>query len=103
MVEMVRRPKREVVMSPGSITIEGTLRPDGTLQFDEPPALPPGRVRVVLQQIGPTGTGERAWEVLERIREEQRRRGHQGRSKEEIDAEIQSLRDEWDRPGPAGV
>jgi hypothetical protein len=87
-------------MSAESITIEGTLRPDGTVQLDKPPALPPGRVRVVLQQIETQATGEGWWDVLGRIREEQRRRGHQGRSKEEIDAEIRALRDEWDRPDP---
>lgn len=30
--------------------IEGTLRPDGTLELDEKPNLPAGRVKVVLRQ-----------------------------------------------------
>ena len=30
--------------------VEGTLKPDGTLELDEKPKLPPGRVKVVLWQ-----------------------------------------------------
>jgi hypothetical protein len=33
------------------ISIDGTLQPDGMLVLDETPALPPGRVRVILQAL----------------------------------------------------
>jgi hypothetical protein len=43
-------------MSPAEIVVEGTLKPDGTLELDEKPSLPPGRVKVTLQpaQAGAT-------------------------------------------------
>ncbi len=33
------------------VVLEGILKPDGTLELDGRPALPPGRVRVSLQSI----------------------------------------------------
>jgi hypothetical protein len=44
-------------MSTSSIVLDGLLKPDGTLQFDIPPCLPPGRVRVTLQPLGEGVTG----------------------------------------------
>jgi hypothetical protein len=36
-------------MHNASVIVDGTLKPDGTLELDEKPALPAGRVKVVLQ------------------------------------------------------
>ena len=36
-------------MSLNSIVVQGTLKPDGTLELDEKPTLAPGRVHVMLQ------------------------------------------------------
>jgi hypothetical protein len=36
-------------MSFTEVVVEGTLKPDGTLELDQKPSLPPGRVRVVLR------------------------------------------------------
>ncbi len=36
-------------MSAASIVLDGLLKPDGTLEFDAAPRLPPGRVRITLQ------------------------------------------------------
>ena len=38
-------------MSLHEVMIEGTLQPDGTLQLDSKPSLPPGRITVVLRQV----------------------------------------------------
>ncbi len=54
-----------------TITLDATLRADGTLQLDEPPDLPPGRVRVTI------ATATRS-----------------GRTREQIDAAVDALRDE---------
>ena len=40
-------------MSLSENVIEGTLKPDGTLELDEKPSLPPGRVTVILQPAMP--------------------------------------------------
>ena len=37
-------------MSLHEIVVEGTLKPDGTLELDQKPNLPPGRVQVVLRK-----------------------------------------------------
>jgi uncharacterized protein (UPF0335 family) len=75
--------------------IQGTLRPDGTLDLDEKPNLPAGRVQVVLQRIErPDRPRATLAEVFEEIRQDQQAWGFAGRSKEEIDAEIRALRDE---------
>jgi hypothetical protein len=37
-------------MSFTEIVVEGTLKPDGTLELDQKPTLSPGRVQVVLRQ-----------------------------------------------------
>jgi hypothetical protein len=36
-------------MSLGEVVMEGTLKPDGTLELDQKPNLSPGRVQVVLR------------------------------------------------------
>ena len=42
------------------------------------------------------GQKEDVWTVLDRIRERRRALDLQGRSREEIDASIRAMRDEWD-------
>lgn len=77
-------------------TIQGILKPDGTIELQERPALAPGPVRVTLeaqpvQQRDP-------WKTLQRIWNERNVLGLQPRSAEEIDAEIDAMRDEWEMP-----
>jgi hypothetical protein len=75
------------------VEIQGTLQADGTLVLDEKPNLPPGRVRVTVQ-LALDITQTDIWQLLERIHAEQRARGFVPRTKEEIDAEIASMRQE---------
>ena len=77
------------------VIVQGTLKPDGTLELNQPVNLPPGEVRVIVQVV-PTHSGENVLTVLERIWAERRALGMQGRSGERIDADIQSMRDEWE-------
>jgi hypothetical protein len=43
-----------------SVVLEGVLKPDGTVEFESRPALPPGRVRVIIERLpAPTGGVER--------------------------------------------
>ena len=50
-------------MSLNTIVVQGTLKPDGTLELDEKPSLAPGRVQVMLQpaSIGLAVRGGLAW------------------------------------------
>jgi hypothetical protein len=82
-------------MSETQIVVEGALQPDGTLVLDEKPNLPPGRVRVTMQAVpAPVGPEDGFMARMERIWAAQDARGHVPRTREEIDAEINLLRDE---------
>jgi hypothetical protein len=77
------------------IVVEGALQPDGTLVLDEKPNLPPGRVRVTMQTVPPPADpGDDLLSVLQRIWAAQDARGYVPRTREEVDAEINQLRDE---------
>lgn len=80
-------------MSTQQVVLHGQIRPDGTLQVEEKVNLPPGPVSVTVQ-TAPSATGKRTLQVLEEIWAERDSRGMVGRSKEEIDAEINAMRDE---------
>jgi len=81
-------------MAPVTVELEGTLTPDGAIILDSKPALPPGRVRVILQsQASPV---DRFWTVMNEIWEGQRARGFVPRSGEEVNAELEAARDEWE-------
>jgi hypothetical protein len=80
-------------MSSTSVVIQGTLKPDGTLELDQKPGLPAGRVRVTLEVEVPQ-VKEDTWTVLERIWKERAALGIKPRTREEIDADVQALRDE---------
>src|SRR4051812_46385825 len=87
-------------LAPSPIVAQGTLRPDGLLEFDEDLHRPPGRVQVIVQPIPELEGGLPDWlEVLYQIRREQQARGFEGLSKEEIDAEISRLRDDDEYEG----
>ena len=81
-------------MNEGTITVAATLRADGkTLELDERLSLPPGRVTVSLQSVPCAEiTGPTVLEVLDRIHREQRERGDQTMTEEQMAAEIASLR-----------
>lgn len=81
-------------MEPMSVELEGTLQPDGSLLLDHKPNLPPGRVRVILQREATAV--QRFWDVMNAIWEGQKARGHVPRSHDEIDAELEAERQEWE-------
>ncbi len=85
-------------MNPVQVVLEGTLKPDGTLELDQKPGLPPGRVRVLLQSA-PAGTpGQRGLaDVIDEIRQGQQARGFQGRSAEEIVDGLREGEEEYER------
>jgi hypothetical protein len=75
-------------MNAQSVTVEGTLQPDGTLQLDQKPNLAPGRVQVVVQPLAPAGPAQRGIvEVMNEIRASQVARGYHGRSPAEMQAD----------------
>jgi len=76
------------------LVVEGTLTAEGTLQLDERPNLPAGRVRVTVQLLQQAAAGETLMSRMQAVWAGQKGRGHVPRSREEIDADINTLRDE---------
>ena len=66
--------------------VDGTLNPDGTLALDHEPALPPGRVRVIIQ-AAPTVPSRGLANVIAEISADQQARGYSGRSATEMQAD----------------
>lgn len=82
-------------MSLSEDVIEGTLKPDGTLELDQKPSLLPGRVQVTVKPLAPSPGGRRGLvEVMDEIRQSQRARGYQGRSQQEMQAEEKAHQEE---------
>ena len=101
-------------MNETSNVLRGILHPDGTLELAGRPTLPAGDVEVTIRPAakaaeGPARpvrsgeapnqparrdpTAESLWEFMERTRAEIEASGHQFRTTEEIDADIEEMRD----------
>jgi hypothetical protein len=81
-------------MSLDEIVVDGTLKPDGTLELDQKPSLPPGRVQVVLRPAQePAPAQEGWWPYMQRARRELEERGAHFMNEEEMNAHIEWLRE----------
>jgi len=78
-----------------TILLRGVLREDGTLELPEKIGLPSGPVEITVRTLVKP-TGEDVLTVLDRIQAEQEASGYVPRSVEEVDAQLQQMRDEWE-------
>lgn len=78
-------------MNSTAVVVKGVVKDNGTLELAEKLNLPAGPVQVTVQ---PAVDGFLA--RMEKIRADLQASGHVPRSKEEIDAEIREMRDEWE-------
>jgi hypothetical protein len=83
-------------MPTNTVTVQGTVRPDGSLELSEQVALPPGPVQVTVLSLPDLPKDDPFWQMMEHIWSGQKARGHQSRTEEEIEEEQQLLRDEWE-------
>ena len=74
-------------MSLTETVVEGTLKSDGTLELDQKPNLPAGRVTVIVQTLPDLPDGDPFWDMMKSIWAGQKARGHVARSAEEVEAE----------------
>jgi coenzyme F420-reducing hydrogenase gamma subunit len=81
-------------MNAAVVVVEGTVQPDGTLEVSQKVNLPAGRVHVTVQPVTEPVQPDRFWTMMESIWVDQRVRGRTPRTREEIDAEIDALRNE---------
>jgi hypothetical protein len=79
-------------MSSTPIVLKGVVKEDGTLELSEKVNLPPGPVQVTVQAAPVDDFLAR----MEKIRADLQASGYVPRSKEEIDAELREMRDEWE-------
>jgi hypothetical protein len=75
-------------MSVSTAIVQGTLKPDGTLELDEKLNLPAGRVQVVVQPLPELPDDDPFWQRMKAVWADQRARGHVPRAREEIDADL---------------
>ena len=78
------------------VVVQGTLKPDGTLELDEKPNLPPGRVQLVMVPLPELPKDDPFWQRMQAIWDRQKARGHVPRSEAEVEAERRALRDEME-------
>jgi hypothetical protein len=74
--------------------VTGTLTDDHTVTLYEALPLPQGKVRLSVEPLSPAPKRPHD-EVIAEIWARQKARGHQPRTREEIDAYIQAERDSW--------
>lgn len=79
------------------VVVQGTLKADGTLELDRKPELPPGRVRIIVQLMPELPTTDPFWRMMEEIWAAQKTQGHVPRSAQQVAAERQAIRDEWEQ------
>jgi len=75
--------------------ISGELVDSQTLKLDEALPAASGKVHVIVEFL-PRETRPDLKEFMERMWQEQRRRGHVPSSKQEVDAYLNAERDSWD-------
>ncbi len=74
--------------------VTGTLTDEHTVTLDEALPIAKGKVRLAAESLAPAPTRPHD-EVIAEIWARQKARGHQPRTREEIDAYIQAERDSW--------
>lgn len=80
-------------MNTAEIRVQGSVRPDGSLQLDEKLQLPAGRVQVTVKPaIESPGPQRDWWDYLQRARAEIEASGAKFRTAEEIEAEREDFR-----------
>jgi len=82
-------------MSAETVVLRGFVRADGTLDVPGKVTVTPGPVEVTVRAIA-GAKGEDLVTLLARIGAEQQASRHAARTREEIDADIRQMRDEWE-------
>ncbi len=83
-------------MSSPTVVVEGTIKPDGTLELQEKVNLPAGKVQVTMVPMPELPRDDPFWGLMESIWAGQKARGHVPRGAEDVEAARQAVRDEWD-------
>jgi hypothetical protein len=83
-------------MSTPVVTVEGIVKPDGTVEVSQKVNLPAGKVQVTLVPMPDLPQDDPFWQRMQKIWEGQRTRGHIPRSAAEVEEDRRAIREEWD-------
>jgi hypothetical protein len=81
-------------MSATHVVVEGTLKPDGSLELDGRLNLPPGRVQLIVQPLPELPKDDPFWQMMQRIWAERAAAGLIPRSTDEVEGQRAALRDD---------
>ena len=82
-------------MNTNQVVLHGIVKPDGTLEVTQPVQLPPGEVQITVELLAAASPSqENVWTVLDRVWADREARGLVPRTREEINAQINAIRDE---------
>jgi hypothetical protein len=81
-------------MSATHVVVEGTLKPDGSLELDSKLNLPPGRVQLIVQPLPELPKDDPFWQMMERIWAARAAAELTPRSTEEVEAQRRALRED---------
>jgi hypothetical protein len=91
-----REVERGSAMSTPVVTVEGIVKPDGTVEIPAKVILPAGKVQVTLVLLAELPQDDPFWQRMQKIWEGQRARGHIPRSAEEVESQRQTFRQEME-------
>jgi hypothetical protein len=81
-------------MSATHVVVDGTLKPDGSLELDSKLDLPPGRVQLIVQPLPELPKDDPFWQMMERIWADRKAAELTARSTEEVEAQRRALRED---------
>ena len=83
-------------MSATHVVVDGTLKPDGSLELDSKPNLPPGRVQLIVQPLADLPKDDPFWQMMERIWADRKAAELSAHGSEEVEAKRRELRKDVD-------
>ena len=81
-------------MSATHVVVEGTVKPDGSLELDSKLELAPGRVQLIVQPLPDLPKDDPFWQMMERIWAQRKAAELTPRSTEEVEAQRRAIRDD---------
>jgi hypothetical protein len=83
-------------MSATHVVVEGTVKPDGSLELDCKLELPPGRVQLIVQPLPDLPDDDPFWQMMKGIWAARRKAELTPRDTEEVEEQRRALRDDAD-------
>jgi hypothetical protein len=83
-------------MNAPSVTVQGLVKSDGSLELEGKLPLPAGKVQVTVRPLPELAGDDPFWQMMESIWAGQKARGHVPRSVEAVESERQRVREDWE-------